>query len=168
MTSRRTVFSHLWDMMTSKQPNATTAVPGIAAPSHEYLHNIGPDGPILLPARHLTEQRWSNLLHTTARAEIGRDPDERGSPSSAVMSIVLWFTLSAIITVLPHVFGSGMAALSLALASAGVALFAIGAAVGQLNSQGAVRSGTRLLCIGGAAVLLVFVLGHLAGASTAG
>jgi VIT1/CCC1 family predicted Fe2+/Mn2+ transporter len=84
------------------------------------------------------------------------------------MSILLWFTLSAVIMVLPHVFGSGMAALSLALGSACVALFAVGAAVGQLNSQGAVRSGTRLLFMGGAAVLLVFLLGHLAGASTPG
>ena len=116
----------------------------------------------------LTEQKSLTLLDTTARAEFGRDQDERGWPWSAVMSILLWFTLSAVVMVLPYVFGSGMAALSLALASACFALFVVGAAIGRLNSQGAMLSGTRLLLIGGAAALLVFVLGHLAATSTAG
>jgi VIT1/CCC1 family predicted Fe2+/Mn2+ transporter len=119
MTSRTTVFSHLGDMMTSRQSTATTTDAGIAAPS-------------------------------------------------AVMSILLWFTLSVVVMVLPNVFGSGIAALSLAIASACAALFAVGAAIGQLNGRGAMRSGTRLLLIGCAAVVLVFVLGHLAAASMAG
>ncbi|OBG28534.1 VIT1/CCC1 transporter family protein [Mycobacterium sp. 852002-51057_SCH5723018] len=155
-------------MTTSKRPTATTTDPGIAAPSHEYSHNIGPGDPILLRDRYLTEQRSFTLLDTTARAELGRDPDERGSSWSPAMSILVWFTLSAVVMVLPNIFGSGTAASSLAIASAGVALFAVGAAIGQLDSRGAMRSGTRLLLIGGAAVLLVFVLGHLAAASTAG
>jgi hypothetical protein len=161
MTSHRTVFSYSGDMMTSKQPTARTADAGIAAPSHEYSHNIGPDGPVLLRDRCLTAQKWLTFLDTTARAELGRDQDERGWPWSALMSILLWFTLSAVVTVLPYVFGSGVAALSLALASACVALFAVGAAIGRINSQGAMLSGTRLLLIGGGAALLVFVLEHL-------
>jgi VIT1/CCC1 family predicted Fe2+/Mn2+ transporter len=84
------------------------------------------------------------------------------------MSILLWLTLSAVVMVLPNVFGSGIAALSSAIASASVALFAVRAAIGRLNSRGAMRSGTRLLLIGAAAVLLVFALGRLAGASAAG
>jgi VIT1/CCC1 family predicted Fe2+/Mn2+ transporter len=155
-------------MMTSKQYIATTTDAGIASPSHEYWHTIGPDGFIVLQGCDVIGQRWPTLLDTTGREEVGLDLDERGSPWSAAMSILLWFTLGAVVMVLPYVFGSGMAALSLAIASASVALFAVGAAIGQLNTRGATRSGTQLLLIGGAAVLIVVVLGHLAGASTAG
>jgi VIT1/CCC1 family predicted Fe2+/Mn2+ transporter len=88
------------------------------------------------------------MSDTTARAELGLDPDERGSSRSAAMSILVWFTLSTVVMVLPYIFGSGMAALSLATASACVALFAVGAAIGQLNSRGAMRSGAQLVLIG--------------------
>ena len=104
----------------------------------------------------------------TSKQSTATTTDAGIAAPSAAMSILAWFTLSAVVMVLPNVFGSGMAALSFAIASACVALFAVGAAIGQLNSRGAMHSGARLLLIGGAAVLLVFVLGHLAGASMAG
>lgn len=106
-------------------------------------------------------------LNTMVREELGLDPDELGSPWSAAISSLLTFAIGAVVVVLPYLFGSGVAALTMAIASAGAALFAVGAAIGLLNRKGAVRSGTRQLLVGGGAALLVFVVGHLAGAHTA-
>jgi VIT1/CCC1 family predicted Fe2+/Mn2+ transporter len=115
MTSRRTLFSQIGNMMTSKQSTATTTDAGIAA---RHSHNIGPDGPILLQERYPTEQRWPIVLYNKAPEEVGVDPDAFGSPRSAAVSILLWFTLGAVIMVLPYTFGTGLATLGFAIASA--------------------------------------------------
>ncbi|HEX3546579.1 MAG TPA: VIT1/CCC1 transporter family protein [Mycobacterium sp.] len=106
-------------------------------------------------------------LDTMAREELGLDPDELGSPWSAAVSSLLSFAVGAVVVVLPYVFGSGLAALIVAIASACVALFVVGAAIGVLNGRGAVRSGMRQLIVGGGAALVVFVVGHFAGARAA-
>src|SRR6202165_4140061 len=103
-------------------------------------------------------------LDTMAREELGLDPDELGSPWSAAVSSLLAFALGAVVVVLPYTFGSGLAALIAAIALACVALFVVGATIGLLNGQRALRSGTRQLFIGGAAAGLVFRIGHLLGA----
>jgi VIT1/CCC1 family predicted Fe2+/Mn2+ transporter len=103
-------------------------------------------------------------LDTMAREELGLDPDELGSPWSAAFSSLLAFALGAVVVVLPYLFGSGLAALIVAIALACLALFVVGAVIGLLNGKGALRSGTRQLLIGGAAALLVFGIGHLVGA----
>jgi VIT1/CCC1 family predicted Fe2+/Mn2+ transporter len=82
-------------------------------------------------------------LDTMAREELGLDPDELGSPWSAAISSLLSFAVGAVVVVLPYVFGSGLAALVVATASAGVALFGVGAAIGLLNGRGALRAGVR-------------------------
>jgi vacuolar iron transporter family protein len=107
-------------------------------------------------------------LDTMAREELGLDPSELGSPWSAAISSLLAFALGAIVVVLPYLFGSGQAALICAIVFAGMALFAVGAAIGVLNGRGALRSGARQLLIGGAAALAVFGIGHLLGASAGG
>jgi VIT1/CCC1 family predicted Fe2+/Mn2+ transporter len=103
-------------------------------------------------------------LDTMAREELGLDPDELGSPWSAALSSLLAFALGAIVVVLPYFFGSGVAALVTAIVLAGLALFGVGATLGVLNGRGGLRAGIRQLLIGGGAALLVFVIGHLAGA----
>jgi VIT1/CCC1 family predicted Fe2+/Mn2+ transporter len=104
-------------------------------------------------------------LDTMAREELGLDPDELGSPWSAAFSSLFAFALGAIVVVLPYMFGSGRAALIVAIVLACLALFAVGATIGLLNGRSALRSGTRQLLIGGAAALLVFGIGHLMGAA---
>jgi VIT1/CCC1 family predicted Fe2+/Mn2+ transporter len=106
-------------------------------------------------------------LNTMAREELGLDPDELGSPWSAAISSLLAFTLGAIVVVLPYVFGSGRAALVVAIGSACLALAVVGAAIGVINGRGALRSGLRQLLVGGGAASLVFAIGHLAGAAAA-
>jgi VIT1/CCC1 family predicted Fe2+/Mn2+ transporter len=102
-------------------------------------------------------------LDTMAREELGLDPDELGSPWSAAFSSLLAFTLGAIVVVIPYLFGSGLAALTTAIALACLALFAVGATIGLLNGRSPMRTGTRQLLVGGAAALLVFGIGHLIG-----
>jgi VIT1/CCC1 family predicted Fe2+/Mn2+ transporter len=109
----------------------------------------------------------SVALDTMAREELGLDPDELGSPWSVAFSSLFAFALGAIVVVLPYLFGSGRAALIVAIVLAAVALFGVGAALGALNGRGALRSGRRQLLIGGAAAVLVFGIGHLIGASAA-
>ena len=104
-------------------------------------------------------------LDTMAREELGLDPDELGSPWSAALSSLIAFALGAVVVVLPYLFASGVAALVAAIASAGVALFLVGAVIGILNGRGGLRSGTRQLLVGGGAALLVFLIGHVVGAS---
>jgi VIT1/CCC1 family predicted Fe2+/Mn2+ transporter len=72
--------------------------------------------------------------------------------------------VGAIVVVLPYLFSSGLIALTVAIALACAALYAVGATIGLLNGRGAARSGTRQLLIGAAAALLVFGIGHLVGA----
>ena len=103
-------------------------------------------------------------LDTMAREELGLDPDELGSPWWAALSSLFAFALGAVVVVLPYMFGSGLAALVAAIALAGLALFGVGATIGVLNGRGGLRSGTRQLLVGGAAALLVFLIGHLASA----
>jgi vacuolar iron transporter family protein len=103
-------------------------------------------------------------LDTMVREELGLDPDRLGSPWSAAISSLLAFAVGAIVVVLPFVFGSGLTALFAAVASAGVALFVVGAAIGLLNGRSASRCGARQLLIGGGAAVLVFMIGHLMGA----
>jgi VIT1/CCC1 family predicted Fe2+/Mn2+ transporter len=107
-------------------------------------------------------------LDTMAREELGLDPGQLGSPWSAAVSSLLAFAIGAIVVVLPYLFGSGHAALVFAIAFAGLALFAVGAAIGVLNGRGALRSGARQLLIGGMAALLVFGIGHLLGNAAGG
>ena len=103
-------------------------------------------------------------LDTMAREELGLDPDELGSPWSAALSSLVAFALGAVVVVLPYLFESGLAALVAAIALAGLALFGVGATIGMLNGRGGLRSGTRQLLVGGAAALLVFLIGHMASA----
>jgi vacuolar iron transporter family protein len=102
-------------------------------------------------------------LDTMAREELGLDPDQLGSPWSAAVSSLLSFALGAVVVVLPFMFGSDLA-VPVAIASAGVALFVVGATMGLLNGRSAIRCGARQLFIGGGAALLVFMIGHLVGA----
>ena len=102
-------------------------------------------------------------LNTMVREELGLDPDQLGSPWSAAVSSLLAFAAGAVVVVLPFVFGSGLAALFVAIASAGVALFLVGATIGLINGRGALRCGARQLLIGGGAAVLVFIIGHRMG-----
>jgi VIT1/CCC1 family predicted Fe2+/Mn2+ transporter len=103
-------------------------------------------------------------LNTVVREELGLDPDELGSPWSAAFSSLASFAVGALTAVLPFLFLSGTAALLLAVALAGSALFAVGGAIGLLNGRAPLRSGVRQLFVGALAAAAVFGIGHVIGA----
>jgi vacuolar iron transporter family protein len=100
-------------------------------------------------------------LDTMSREELGLDPDELGSPWSAAFSSLIAFAVGAVVVVLPYIFGSGITALITAIVLAAVALFGVGATIGLINGRSALRAGARQLMVGGAAALIVFLIGHL-------
>ncbi len=97
---------------------------------------------------------WGHWSPSTPPKDPAPNSIERGSSA----------LLGAVVVALPYMFGSGLAALVAAVALAGLALFGVGATTGLLNGRGGLRSGTRQLLVGGAAALLVFLIGHMASA----
>jgi VIT1/CCC1 family predicted Fe2+/Mn2+ transporter len=103
-------------------------------------------------------------VNTMAREELGIDPDELGGSAwvAAGTSFFL-FALGAIVPVLPFVFLSGTPAVVASAVLAGLALFAVGAAITLVTGRGAVRSGLRQLAFGLAAAAVTFGIGSLLG-----
>jgi len=118
-------------------------------------------------ARHVADVLMADpttALDSHAREELGIDPDELGgSPWVAAGASFLLFVIGAIVPVLPFVFLTGTAAVSVALAAAAVGLFAIGAAITLLTGRSPLRSGARQLLFGGAAFAVTYGVGALFG-----
>jgi len=107
-------------------------------------------------------------LETHAREELGLDPDELGSPWGAAISSFITFSLGAVVPLVPFLFGSGGAAVLVAIAAGGVVLFVVGAAMSLLTGRNPWLSGLRMLLIGGVAAGVTFGVGRLLHVSTAG
>jgi len=106
-----------------------------------------------------------HALDTLAREELGLNPDELGSPWGAAVSSLLSFALGAAIPLMPFVFRAGPSSLLIAAGLTAVALFAVGATLSLFTGRGAVRSGARMLLLGGFAALVTFGVGKLFGVS---
>ena len=106
-----------------------------------------------------------HALDTLAREELGLNPDELGSPWGAALSSLLSFALGAAIPLIPFVFRVGPSSLLIAACLTAVALFAVGATLSLFTGRGAVRSGVRMLLLGGFAALVTFGVGKLFGVS---
>jgi VIT1/CCC1 family predicted Fe2+/Mn2+ transporter len=99
-----------------------------SAAQHNHLAEAtsGEQRKVLVELAVTSRKDRDAALDTMAREEFGLDPDELGSPWSAAVSSLLSFALGAVVVVLPFVFGSGLA-VPVAIASAGMALFMVGA-----------------------------------------
>jgi len=104
-------------------------------------------------------------LDTMAREELGLDPGELGSPWVAAGSSFASFTAGALVPLLPFLFGSGTAAVVVSAGLSALALFAVGAMISVVTSRGVVRTGLRMLVIGGAVAALTYGIGSLIGAA---
>lgn len=102
-------------------------------------------------------------LETMAREELGLDPDELGSPVKVAASSFASFAVGAIVPVIPYLFLSGTAALTLGIVLAVVALLVVGGTVGKISGSGTVKSALRQLVFGGGAAIITYVIGHLIG-----
>jgi vacuolar iron transporter family protein len=107
-------------------------------------------------------------LETHAREELGLDPDQLGSPWGAALSSFLTFSVGAAIPLSPFVFSSGAAAVLVAIAASGVALFAAGAALSMLTGRSLWVSGARMLAVAAIAASVTFGVGKLLHVSTTG
>lgn len=106
-------------------------------------------------------------LETHAREELGLDPEELGSPWGAASSSFAMFAVGALVPLLPFVFASGTLPVLVAIAASGAALFSVGAAMSILTARPWIRSGARMLVVGGLAAAITFGVGKLLHVTTA-
>ncbi|HVN34493.1 MAG TPA: VIT1/CCC1 transporter family protein [Casimicrobiaceae bacterium] len=104
-----------------------------------------------------------HALDTLAREELGLNPDELGSPWGAAVSSFLSFAGGALLPLLPFMIAPGPRALPVAIAITAVCLFAVGALLSLFTGRNALRSGLRMLALGGLAGAVTYGIGLLAG-----
>lgn len=102
-------------------------------------------------------------LDTMVREELGLDPDDLGSPIKVAASSFASFAVGAIVPVIPYLFLSGSAALTLGIVLAVIALLVVGGTVGRISGSGTVKSALRQLAFGGGAAIVTYVIGHFIG-----
>jgi VIT1/CCC1 family predicted Fe2+/Mn2+ transporter len=98
-------------------------------------------------------------LDTLAREELGLNPDELGSPWGAAVSSFFAFAIGAFLPVLPYLLLSGAHAFYGVLATAGISLFGVGAALSLFTGRGALAGGARMLLIGAGAGAATWFIG---------
>jgi vacuolar iron transporter family protein len=98
-------------------------------------------------------------IHT--REELGVDPDELPSPVVAGVASLLAFSLGALVPLFPYLVGASALWVSLVLTA--VALISGGMVVGRLTGRSVLSSGLRQLALGGMAIAVTFLVGHLIG-----
>lgn len=104
-----------------------------------------------------------HALDTLAREELGLNPDDLGSPWGAALSSFAAFTAGAVIPLVPFLLHLGRLALPVAALAAAVGLFAVGASLSLFTGRGALRSGLRMVLIGGGAGVVTYLIGMLFG-----
>jgi vacuolar iron transporter family protein len=104
-----------------------------------------------------------HALDTLAREELGLNPEELGSPWGASVASFLSFAGGALLPLLPYAVAPGANALFGAVAVTAVALFAVGALLSLFTGRNALRSGMRMLALGGLAGGITYAIGRLAG-----
>jgi vacuolar iron transporter family protein len=113
-------------------------------------------------AAHLISQP-ELALDTLAREELGLDPSSLGSPTAAAASSFASFAVGAAVPLAPFVIGAGQGALGASVALTAAALFGVGCAISLFTGRGALRSGARLLVVGGMAGAVTYAIGRVVG-----
>jgi VIT1/CCC1 family predicted Fe2+/Mn2+ transporter len=112
-------------------------------------------------------QHPEHALDTLAREELGLNPDDLGSPWGAALSSFAAFTGGAVIPLLPFLLPPGIAPVPAAAVLAVLGLFAVGSVLSLFTGRGALRSGLRMVLIGGGAGALTYAIGSLFGVGLA-
>jgi VIT1/CCC1 family predicted Fe2+/Mn2+ transporter len=105
------------------------------------------------------------VLDLMAREELGLNPDDLGSPWGAAVFSFLAFSVGAIVPILPYLLSNGLAALLVALAITGLALFGVGVATARLTQRPPLWGGVRMMLIGGSATGVTYLVGRVVGVS---
>jgi VIT1/CCC1 family predicted Fe2+/Mn2+ transporter len=98
-------------------------------------------------------------LDTLAREELGLNPDELGSPWGAAISSFFAFAVGAFLPVLPYLLLTGANAFYGVLATTGISLFGVGAALSLFTGRSALAGGMRMLLIGAGAGAATWLIG---------
>jgi VIT1/CCC1 family predicted Fe2+/Mn2+ transporter len=104
-----------------------------------------------------------SALDTLTREELGLTPGDLGSPWVAALSSFGSFAVGALIPVLPFLFGSGTAALIVAIGLSAVTLFVVGSAIALLTGRNPFRGGLRMVAIAAVVGLASHLIGRLIG-----
>ncbi len=118
-------------------------------------------------ARRLAHTLISNPEHALdalAREELGLNPNELGSPYGAAVFSFVSFAIGALVPLSPFFVGAKLPeAAWIGAALAALGLFATGAAMSLFTGRHALRSGMRMLLIGGGAGAVTYAIGHVIG-----
>jgi VIT1/CCC1 family predicted Fe2+/Mn2+ transporter len=104
-------------------------------------------------------------LDTLSREELGLDPTSLGSPFAAAASSFASFAVGAAVPLAPFLITAGRSALGASIGLTAAALFGIGCAISLFTGHGALRSGVRMLIVGGLAGTVTYLIGRLVGAA---
>jgi len=102
-------------------------------------------------------------LETHAREELGIDPTALGRPVSASVSSFVCFSIGALVPLMPYFFGTGTAAMVVAVILASVAAIAVGAALARFTGRSVARSAGRQLLLSAIPAALTYALGSAVG-----
>jgi VIT1/CCC1 family predicted Fe2+/Mn2+ transporter len=100
-------------------------------------------------------------LRLHAREELGVEPGEQPSAWTAAISSFAFFSLGALVPILPYLLGGRE--LWMALAAGGLGLFLAGALVARFTNRRWWLSGARQLALGATAAGVTWIIGRLIG-----
>lgn len=108
--------------------------------------------------------RPEQALDVLAREELGLNPDDLGSPWQATTTSFLTFAVGAVVPLLPFFGGlSGSRAVLIAALITLATLFFVGLSLSLFTGRHALRSGLRMVLVGGGAGAITFLLGRAFG-----
>lgn len=107
---------------------------------------------------HTNDER---ALRVHLTHELGLNPDDKPSPWVAAISSFVFFSVGAIVPLVPFLFGSGELWLGLAFGGAG--LLIAGGVAATFTRRNWLKGALRQLLFGGVAVAATFVIGTLLG-----
>ncbi|MBC7745345.1 MAG: VIT1/CCC1 transporter family protein [Flavobacterium sp.] len=103
------------------------------------------------------------------KEELGINAEElKGSAFEAAVYSFIFFSIGAVIPVLPFIFLSGMQAILISVSASAIGLFLIGAAITLFTGKNVWYSGFRQVFFGLAAAAITFGIGKLIGVSVTG
>lgn len=103
----------------------------------------------------------SRALNFHLVQELGVDPREKPSPWVAAGSSFVLFAIGAVIPLIPYLLGHE--SLWLGLAFGGIGLLLVGGAASRITRRPLVLGSLRQLALGGVAIGVTYLVGHLVG-----